>query len=332
MLKKCGRPSCEVYPGMRCARCKLRYCSRECQREHLEDHRPVCNQRVDEAAAAAAEAAVQNAAEEAAELAAEAARARAAAVAAAEILARTSDRPALTKRGWLAELSRSRAPTRPRRGRPLPPAARDRPQAAGARRWLCVLAVAGLCGLVAQGLYGLSAAAPGMDVAAEGGLYRQEAAAQSKPLRSTHGGAATSEARTRFEQAAMQGDPDAQFSYALCFARGSHGAVQSWPNAVHYFRKAAEQGRADANFNLGICYAQGMVCCGGLECTLTYAMFMRCLCAGHSAPERCLKESPSRQYTTPNEIFRSSCVSWQHTWDKWASVQAGSAPCALCTM
>jgi hypothetical protein len=40
-------------------------------------------------------------------------------------------------------------------------------------------------------------------------------------------------------------------------------------------------------------------------------IFMRCLCAGLAEPERGVT-SLQAEYTTPREISRSSCVSWQH--------------------
>ncbi len=58
------------------------------------------------------------------------------------------------------------------------------------------------------------------------------------------------------EQAAEQGDADAQFTLGVMYRQGE-GVPQDPTEAVKWYRLAAEQGDAGAQFNLGVMYEQG---------------------------------------------------------------------------
>ena len=69
-------------------------------------------------------------------------------------------------------------------------------------------------------------------------------------------------ARERFEsiealqRAAEQGDKDAQYNLAFCYAKGQ-GVAQDHAEATRWYRKAAEQGDAASQYSLALCYAKG---------------------------------------------------------------------------
>ena len=57
------------------------------------------------------------------------------------------------------------------------------------------------------------------------------------------------------ETMAGQGNPEAQFSLGLKFAR--EGATQDYAQAMRWYQKAADQSHTLAQFNLAIMYAAG---------------------------------------------------------------------------
>ena len=59
-----------------------------------------------------------------------------------------------------------------------------------------------------------------------------------------------------FQEAAEQGNADAQCNLGHCYNNG-YGVRQDHKQAVYWFRKAAEQGNADAQCSLGECYSHG---------------------------------------------------------------------------
>jgi len=60
----------------------------------------------------------------------------------------------------------------------------------------------------------------------------------------------------KYLTAAEQGDAEAQFNLAVCFAKGD-GMPQDAVEAVKWFRRAAEQGDANAQLILGVCFFMG---------------------------------------------------------------------------
>ena len=64
------------------------------------------------------------------------------------------------------------------------------------------------------------------------------------------------QAASWYRKAAEQGDAQAKWGLALCYAYGE-GVGQDYVQAVTWYREAAEQGFADAQLNLGYCYANG---------------------------------------------------------------------------
>lgn len=58
------------------------------------------------------------------------------------------------------------------------------------------------------------------------------------------------------QQAAEEGDPDAQFQLGSAYQMGE-GVAQSDLKGVYWMKKAANQGNVDAQFNLGMVYRGG---------------------------------------------------------------------------
>ena len=59
-----------------------------------------------------------------------------------------------------------------------------------------------------------------------------------------------------YQQAAEQGDAEAQYKLADCYYNGI-GTIKDEKQAVYWWQKAANQGNASAQNNLGACYALG---------------------------------------------------------------------------
>jgi TPR repeat protein len=57
----------------------------------------------------------------------------------------------------------------------------------------------------------------------------------------------------QYQQAAQQGQPQAQYQLGLIYKQGK-GVPQDDALAIHWFRRAAEQGQADAQNQLGLLY------------------------------------------------------------------------------
>jgi len=55
---------------------------------------------------------------------------------------------------------------------------------------------------------------------------------------------------------AEQGDPYAQYSLGVMYAKGD-GVLKDYKQAANWYRKAAEQGDSEAQISLGVMYAKG---------------------------------------------------------------------------
>ncbi len=60
-----------------------------------------------------------------------------------------------------------------------------------------------------------------------------------------------------YQQAAQQGNKDAQHNLGLAYARGQGGVKKDASEAVKWWRSAGMQGNSDSQYNLGIIYATG---------------------------------------------------------------------------
>jgi len=64
------------------------------------------------------------------------------------------------------------------------------------------------------------------------------------------------QAKTWFEKAVLQKQPDALYNLGLLYANGD-GVEQNWTEAVRWYRPAAELGQSDAENSLGLRYEKG---------------------------------------------------------------------------
>jgi TPR repeat protein len=64
-------------------------------------------------------------------------------------------------------------------------------------------------------------------------------------------------AHVPIQEAAEQGDVEAQYELGICYGNGD-GVEKDYAKAVYWWRHAAERGHAKAQYNLGIFYYQGM--------------------------------------------------------------------------
>ena len=76
-----------------------------------------------------------------------------------------------------------------------------------------------------------------------------------------------------WNKAAVQGDPNAQYSIGKCLDEGL-GVVQNLPNAVYWYQQSASQNHSDAKLALSKCYQEGR----GTKKNLKEAYFWLLLC------------------------------------------------------
>lgn len=62
---------------------------------------------------------------------------------------------------------------------------------------------------------------------------------------------------SNYEQAAKAGNPDAQYSYAKCYATASGGVTRNYTLAADYYERAAKQGHSRAQFAIAEMYEKG---------------------------------------------------------------------------
>ena len=111
---------------------------------------------------------------------------------------------------------------------------------------------------------------------------------------------AAQQAAASFEQAAKQGNADAQYQLGFMYETGQ-GVEQDYRRAAQWYEKAAAQGHAQAQYQLGCLYREGL----GVEENYEEAekWWQRAAAQGIAQARRQLEKWQRGHYQAQSEVF-----------------------------